>query len=162
MEAESIQIPIKARGFFGSSKTLKLEATLYRPSREGRFPLVIFNHGSTGPGVIPVSFTSRFEAQSHYFLKRGYAVISPMRRGRGASEGTYSESYGCDHVSVSSGVASAIEDLDCNDFTDLGLTLGPMIMGIILHSTSYTIMFLCLAFTGVINLNYFYFFVRKK
>jgi dienelactone hydrolase len=35
-----------------------------------------------------------------------------MRKGRGASEGTYSESYGCDHGSVSSGVASAIEDLD--------------------------------------------------
>jgi predicted MFS family arabinose efflux permease len=46
--------------------------------------------------------------------------------------------------------------------SDLGLTLGPMIMGIILHSTSYTIMFLCLALTGVINLSYFYFFVRKK
>jgi MFS family permease len=46
--------------------------------------------------------------------------------------------------------------------TDLGLTLGPVIMGIILHSTSYTIMFLCLALTGVINLNYFYFFLRKK
>jgi MFS family permease len=46
--------------------------------------------------------------------------------------------------------------------SDLGLTLGPVIMGIVLHSTSYTIMFLCLALTGIINLNYFYFFVRKK
>jgi len=46
--------------------------------------------------------------------------------------------------------------------SDLGLSLGPVIMGIILHSTSYPIMFLCLALTGVINLNYFYFFVRKK
>jgi MFS family permease len=45
---------------------------------------------------------------------------------------------------------------------DLGIALGPVIMGIILHSTSYPIMFLCLAFTGLINLNYFYFFVRKK
>jgi len=35
-------------------------------------------------------------------------------------------------------------------------------MGIILHSTNYPIMFLCLAFTGLINLNYFYFFARKK
>ena len=46
--------------------------------------------------------------------------------------------------------------------SDLGLTLGPVVMGIILHSTSYTIMFLCLALTGIINVNYFYFFVRKK
>jgi MFS family permease len=46
--------------------------------------------------------------------------------------------------------------------SDLGLTLGPMTMGIILHTISYPIMFLCLAFVGIINLNYFYFFVRKK
>jgi MFS family permease len=45
---------------------------------------------------------------------------------------------------------------------DVGFTLGPVIMGIILHMTSYPIMFLCLALTGLINLNYFYFFMRKK
>jgi MFS family permease len=47
-------------------------------------------------------------------------------------------------------------------FGDLGTALGPVIMGIILRWTSYPIMFLCLALTGIINLNYFYFFVRKK
>jgi MFS family permease len=46
--------------------------------------------------------------------------------------------------------------------SDLGISLGPVIMGIILHQTSYPIMFLCLALTGIINLNYFYFSVRKK
>jgi MFS family permease len=46
--------------------------------------------------------------------------------------------------------------------SDLGLSLGPMIMGIILHLTNYMIMFLCLAFTGIVNLGYFYFFLRKK
>ena len=46
--------------------------------------------------------------------------------------------------------------------TDLGLCLGPVMMGIVIHSTSYPIMFLCLAFMGAINLNYFFFFVRKK
>ena len=47
-------------------------------------------------------------------------------------------------------------------FTDLGISLGPVIMGIVIHTANYPIMFLCLALTGVINLNYFYFFVRKK
>jgi MFS family permease len=46
--------------------------------------------------------------------------------------------------------------------SDLGMSLGPVIMGIIIHSTSYPIMFLCLALMGIINLNYFYFFVRIK
>jgi len=46
--------------------------------------------------------------------------------------------------------------------SDLGLSLGPVIMGIILQFVSYPMMFLCLALTGIINLNYFYFFVRRK
>jgi len=44
---------------------------------------------------------------------------------------------------------------------DLGLGLGPMIMGVILRLTSFPTMFLCLALTGVIGFAYFYFFVRK-
>jgi MFS family permease len=46
--------------------------------------------------------------------------------------------------------------------TDLGAGMGSVIMGIILQLTNYRIMFLCLAFTGMINLLYFYFVVRKK
>jgi MFS family permease len=46
--------------------------------------------------------------------------------------------------------------------SDFGAGMGSVIMGIILQLTNYPIMFLCLAFTGVINLLYFYFAVRKK
>ena len=46
--------------------------------------------------------------------------------------------------------------------SDLGMFLGPVIMGLIIPLTSYQFMFLCLAFSGIINLSYFYFFVRRK
>jgi MFS family permease len=46
--------------------------------------------------------------------------------------------------------------------TDLGAGMGSVIMGIILQLTNYPIMFFCLALTGVINLLYFYFTIRKK
>lgn len=46
--------------------------------------------------------------------------------------------------------------------SDLGVGLGPVIMGVILHYTNYQIMFLCLALTGIINLGYFYFFVKNR
>ena len=46
--------------------------------------------------------------------------------------------------------------------SDLGLSLGPVTMGIVVQTAGYPIMFLCLAFTGVVNASYFYFFVRKK
>jgi MFS family permease len=45
---------------------------------------------------------------------------------------------------------------------DLGWSLGPAIMGVIIYTASYPIMFLCLALTGIINLSYFYFFVKRK
>ncbi len=45
---------------------------------------------------------------------------------------------------------------------DLGMTLGPVMMGIVIHLSSYPIMFLCLALIGLMNLGYFYFFVRKR
>jgi MFS family permease len=45
--------------------------------------------------------------------------------------------------------------------SDLGLGLGPVITGFIIGLSSYPTMFLYLAFTGVINLIYFHFFVRK-
>ena len=66
--------------------------------------------------------------------------------------------YVLDRVGSSKGPAIGTYTL----LSDLGLGLGPVIMGIIIRLSSYPIMFLCLAFTGVINLIYFYFFVRKK
>jgi MFS family permease len=46
--------------------------------------------------------------------------------------------------------------------SDSAMSLGPVMMGIVIHSTSYKIMFHSLALMGIINLNYFHFFVRKK
>jgi len=46
--------------------------------------------------------------------------------------------------------------------SDLGMCLGPVVMGIILHTTSYQTMFLCLALTGIINFTYFYSFLKKR
>jgi MFS family permease len=45
---------------------------------------------------------------------------------------------------------------------DLGAGLGPMIMGIILQTTSYPIMFACLILTGITNFLYFYYAIGKK
>ena len=45
---------------------------------------------------------------------------------------------------------------------DLGVGLGPMIMGSILERTSYPIMFACLILTGGFNLVYLYLAIGKK
>ena len=45
---------------------------------------------------------------------------------------------------------------------DLGMVLGPMMMGIILRFTSFTAMFLCGALIGLTNFAYFYFSLKKR
>ena len=45
---------------------------------------------------------------------------------------------------------------------DLGAGIGPMIMGVILQWTSYSIMFSCLIFVSVINFLYFYCAIGRK
>lgn len=39
---------------------------------------------------------------------------------------------------------------------DLGLFLGPLAMGFLIHYTNYPVMFGCLAFLGALNLTFFY------
>ena len=45
---------------------------------------------------------------------------------------------------------------------DLGVCIGPMIMGIIIQRTSYPIMFFCLTLVGIINFLYFYSAVGRE
>jgi predicted MFS family arabinose efflux permease len=66
--------------------------------------------------------------------------------------------YTLDRVGSSTGPAMGT----LTAIMDLGMSLGPVIMGIVLHTASYPVMFLCLALTCVVNLTYFYFIVRKR
>jgi dienelactone hydrolase len=51
--------------------------------------------------------------QARFFVERGFAVLAPMRRGRGASDGAPTEAEGtCDREVLGAGLAHAIEDVD--------------------------------------------------
>jgi MFS family permease len=65
--------------------------------------------------------------------------------------------YTLERVTASPGLAMAT----LNAVGDLGVGLGSIIMGFVLQASSYRTMFLCLAFTAVINVFYFRFLVRK-
>ena len=71
----------------------ELETTIFKPSGEGPFPLLVINHGKE-------SGNPRFQARARYvvaaeeFVARGYIVAVPMRRGFSKSGGGY-VSPGC-------------------------------------------------------------------
>lgn len=107
----TVRIPMTEPGLGG--KRITLEATLYRPEAEGPHPVLLFNHGSTGGGAAAASITMRPSRQARFFVERGFAVLAPMRRGRGASDGAPAEYEGtCEPQILNAGLSRAIEDVD--------------------------------------------------
>jgi predicted acyl esterase len=74
---------------------VRLAVRIYRPMIDEPLPTLIFHHGSTGTGRDPrrFEFVQSFEPVVTHFVRRGYAVIIPSRRGRGGSEGIYDEGF---------------------------------------------------------------------
>jgi hypothetical protein len=99
---------------------LTLHGYLYRPSGEGPFPAVVYNHGSERwPG------NKRDEAM--FYVPRGFVLFVPHRRGQGASSdaGEYIGDHASDHARVvgelvaqTGDVLAAIEYVGALPFVD--------------------------------------------
>lgn len=88
LNEQVLRIPFNRQG-----ETIELETTVFRPPGAGPFPLVIMNHGKQ-PGNPHLQRRDRFLSLSREFVKRGYAVMVPMRKGFSKSTGVYAD-YGC-------------------------------------------------------------------
>jgi len=102
LNEQIIQVPA------GKNGRLRLQTTLFRPDGPGPFPLVIINHGKDA-GMPSHQGRDRFIYMATAFVKRGYAVMVPMRRGFAGSTGRYVE-YGCNMTANGLGQASDIRD----------------------------------------------------
>jgi dienelactone hydrolase len=83
-----LMLPVTENG-----KKLQFETTIYKPAGEGPFPLLLMNHGKER-GKPAAQKRDRFLAMGREFVRRGYAVAIPMRKGFSKSEGLYSD-FGC-------------------------------------------------------------------
>ena len=92
----------------GPAKLASLQTTVFRPNGPGPFPLLIINHGKDA-GDPRLQARDRFIFMATAFVKRGYAVLVPMRQGFADSTGTYSD-FGCDMTA--NGHAQAADVLD--------------------------------------------------
>jgi predicted MFS family arabinose efflux permease len=66
--------------------------------------------------------------------------------------------YALEYAGSSGGTALGTHQ----SFMDLGMALGPVIMGLLVPLTGYRAMFLCLALICLANIGYFHFYVRRK
>ncbi|APW40920.1 hypothetical protein RD110_23920 [Rhodoferax koreense] len=65
---------------------VNLQITVFQPEGAGPFPVVVLNHGKDG-GNAHLQGRNRAVAATREFLKRGYAVVAPMRQGFAGSGG---------------------------------------------------------------------------
>lgn len=93
---------------------VRLEFVFASPTGDGPFPTLIFHHGSTGDGSDPSLFTRTIvtPAVAEYFVNRGWLVVFPMRRGRGASDGLYDEGFRPDRSAYSCQPTEALPGLE--------------------------------------------------
>ncbi len=92
----------------GPARRASLQTTVFRPNGPGPFPLLIINHGKDA-GDPRLQSRDRFIFMATAFVKRGYAVMVPMRQGFAESTGNYAD-YGCDMTA--NGHAQAADVLD--------------------------------------------------
>jgi dienelactone hydrolase len=90
---QDMKIPVTIKGLFFSD-TVHLATKIFRPEREGKFPLIIINHGTPVSKATLREFRPLFKRESEYFVKKGFVVAVPTRRGYGDSEGSFCETSG--------------------------------------------------------------------
>jgi dienelactone hydrolase len=96
----------------GGVRRVSLEATFYRPDGPGPFPLVVMSHGTPRDPRQRQVGRLRYDAQSWKFVSMGFAVVIPMRRGYGHSEGKYAESEGtCENADFAAAGRESARDL---------------------------------------------------
>lgn len=83
LKEEVIQLSVKT-----AQGPVTLETTVFKPEGQGPFPLLIMNHGKE-LGEPAQQSRARFVALSREFVKRGYAVVIPMRQGFSKSGGSF-------------------------------------------------------------------------
>ena len=109
-------------GLAENGNRIHLEVVLFKPRGDGPFPLLVFNHGSTGRGTQPPLFAATWSswALADFFVEKGWMVAFPQRRGRGKSDGLYDEGfakdraqgYACDPARSLPGADRALADIE--------------------------------------------------
>lgn len=88
-----VTVPLRTKGLFGD-KTVNLAATEYSPAGSGPFPAIVVSHGSPGTPAERVGYTAKYAVASAVFVKWGFVVLNPLRRGYGRTGGAWVEDFG--------------------------------------------------------------------
>jgi dienelactone hydrolase len=130
--AQAAEVPLNAmlgeRIEFAKNDKLfpvRLQITVFQPEGAGPFPVVVLNHGKNG-GNAHLQDRNRAVHATREFLKRGYAVVAPMRQGFAQSGGA-AVGEGCNIAgngdAQAEDVRSVVRWLDTQPWADTGRML---------------------------------------
>lgn len=93
--------------------SVRMRARLYRPAGDGPFPLALLNHGSDEDTRLRArQVLPEWPELVGFLVRRGYAVLLPLRPGHGETGGKYLESQGScgkpDYVAAGNGAADSM------------------------------------------------------
>ena len=107
MREEVLRTQATVKDMYGRQETMALPITVYRPSGEGPYPLVVFNHGRAVEAKRANQGRYRPEAAARYLVAKGFVVLVPNRIGYWETYGSFDPEYsGCKTIAPMSLAAS--------------------------------------------------------
>ncbi|MDR5853356.1 prolyl oligopeptidase family serine peptidase [Caballeronia sp. LZ062] len=124
-DALDARLPVVANGLNETvidvpEDDIALETTVFKPDGAGPFPMIVFNHGKL-PGDSHAQPRNRPVALAREFVRHGYVVVVPNRRGFAGSGGDYA-GHGCNveanGFAQARDVAATVEYMSAQPYID--------------------------------------------
>jgi dienelactone hydrolase len=92
--AEIVRIPVKGAGDLGAD--VAMVTGVFRPGGDGPFPVLVYSHGRSGTEAERAGTRVPDPRSSYvrYWLRKGFAVVAPIRPGYGETGGPDREASG--------------------------------------------------------------------
>lgn len=83
LREQIVKVDVTLSDLYSRSETRPLVITIFRPPGEGKFPLLILNHGRAVDSKRHLQGRQRYLSQARWFVERGFVVMVPTRVGYG-------------------------------------------------------------------------------
>jgi len=102
LHEQVLRLPVTVKSQYGREETRNIALTVFKPSGDGPFPLVIMSHGRATSDRRAQQGRQRYEPLARYLVSKGMVVLVPTRVGYGDTYGDFDpeDSGGCNAMRV--------------------------------------------------------------
>lgn len=114
MRETLVTVPVSVKDANGRIEPINMPLVVYRPAGEGKFPVIVFNHGRAyGASARAAQGLNRPEDFARLWVEKGFVVLAPTRAGYGPlAQGIDPESPGgCGDVKLAPGAVAAADQV---------------------------------------------------